>query len=110
MNGRAVVVVCRPAIARGFALAGLATFEASSPAEGEASLRTLLGERERIGLILVDATIYDALGEEVRRDLARRLPLVAPFAAPTWTHEAPTAGAIVAELLGQSVGYRVRLR
>lgn len=110
MKARAVVVVCRPAIARGFALAGLATFEASTPAEGEARLRTLLSERERIGLILVDASIFDALSDDVRRGLARGLPLVVPFAAPTWTQQAPTADAIVAELLGQSVGYRVRLR
>jgi len=112
MKERAVVVVCRPELAHGFALAGVAAHAAATPDDGAARVRALLAERrDQLGLILVDEAIHAAFTDELRSEIARHaLPIVIPFAGPTWTAETAAAEAYVAELLGRAVGYRVRLR
>jgi vacuolar-type H+-ATPase subunit F/Vma7 len=108
--GSAVRVVCRPEVAAGFALAGLRPVEAATPEAGAAALRDLLAQPE-VGAVLVEQSYYDALPEELRRQLGRRpLPLVVPFPSPAWAPSAAAAEAYVIELLRQVIGYRVRLR
>lgn len=103
-----VRVVCRPAVASGFRLAGLLPMEAADPAEGARLLRTLLDEPAP-GVILVEEAIYAAVPDATRRELARRpLPMVVPFPSPTWAAPAEGPEAYIAELLRQAIGYRVR--
>ena len=104
-----VRILCRPAIAAGFRLAGFEPDEAEDAGEGARRLVALLEEPDA-GVVLVQDDFYAALPDTERRGLARRpLPMVAPFPAPSW---APLAGgpeAFITELLRQAIGYRVRL-
>ncbi|HTR20026.1 MAG TPA: V-type ATP synthase subunit F [Gemmatimonadales bacterium] len=105
-----VRVVSEPAVAAGFALAGLRPVAADTPEEGAACVRDLLGHPE-IGVVLVESSFYDRLPEEVRRQLGRRpLPMVVPFPGPAWGARVESAEAYIVELLRQVIGYRVRLR
>ena len=104
-----VEVLCRPEVAAGFALAGLRPLEASDSADGIARLRELLGD-PKAGVVLVEESFYDALPDDVRRELGRRpLPMVVPFPGPQWEAR-PAAEAYIVELLRQVIGYRVRLK
>lgn len=104
-----VEVLCRPEVAAGFALAGLRPLEASEPADSIARLHELLGDPEA-GVVLVEESLYDALPDDLRRDLGRRpLPMVVPFPGPQWEAR-PEAEAYIVELLRQVIGYRVRLK
>jgi vacuolar-type H+-ATPase subunit F/Vma7 len=103
-----VRVLCRPAVAAGFRLAGVAPTEAADPGEGARLLRTMLDDPGH-GVILVEEAIYAAVPEATRRELARRpLPMVVPFPSPTWVAPAEGPEAFIAELLRQAIGYRVR--
>lgn len=105
-----VSVLCGPATSGGWQLAGLAPTEAPTPAEGAAQLGRLVEDPD-VGVLLVEQPIYDALDADQRVALSRRaLPMVVPFPAPTWEEGAPGADAVIAELLRQAIGYRVRLR
>lgn len=104
-----VLVLCRPAIAGGFRLAGFEPVEAEGGPEGARRLAALLDEQDA-GVLLVQEDFYAALPEVERRGLARRsLPLVVPFPAPTRTPAVEGLDAFIAELLRQAIGYRVRL-
>ena len=103
-----VRVLCRPAVAAGFRLAGVPPLEAADPVEGARLLRTMLDDPGH-GVILVEEAIYAAVPDATRRELARRpLPMVVPFPSPTWTAPAEGPEAYIAELLRQAIGYRVR--
>ena len=104
-----VRVLCRPAVAAGFRLAGLQPVEVVNPAEGARRLRTLLEDPE-VGVILVEDQIHSALPDPIRRELSRRaLPMVVPFPGPTWVTPPEGPEAFIAELLRQAIGYHVRL-
>ena len=106
----ALRVLCRPEVGTGFSLAGLAPFDASSNEAGAAVLRELMADKET-GVVLVQDAMYDALPEDVRRQLGRRpLPLVVPFPGPVWTRRPEEAESYIIELLRQVIGYRVRLK
>jgi len=104
-----VRVLCRPAIAAGFRLAGLRPDLAEDPAEGVGRLAALL-ENPEAGVVLVQEDFYSALPEAQRRTLSRRpLPLVVPFPAPAATLGIRAPDTFIAELLRQAIGYRVRI-
>ena len=104
-----VRVLARPAVAAGFRLAGLPSLETSTPVDGAKQVAALLDE-PGLGVILVEAEIFDALSDEVRHELARRpLPMVVPFPGPSWAPAAQGPEAFIAELLRQAIGYRVKL-
>jgi vacuolar-type H+-ATPase subunit F/Vma7 len=103
-------VLCRPEVAAGFALAGLRSTEAVSDEAGVAAVRSLLSEAD-VGVALVEDRFYEALPEDLRRQVGRRpLPLVVPFPGPAWTAPPEGAEAYIVELLRQVIGYRVRLK
>ncbi len=105
-----VSVLCGPATAGGWQLAGLTPTEAPTATEGASQLGRLVEDPD-LGVLLVEQTIYDALDADQRLALSRRaLPMVVPFPGPTWDAGAPGADAVIAELLRQAIGYRVRLR
>ena len=104
-----VQVLCRPAIAAGFRLAGLRPDTATDAAEGARRLTAMLQEPD-VGVVLAQADFLAALPESERRALARRpLPMVVPFPTPTWAPEEAAPEAFIAELLRRAIGYRVRL-
>lgn len=105
-----VRVVCPPEVAAGFALAGLHTSSAGTPAEGNECVRELLS-RPDVGVILLDERLHAALSNDTRRELARRpLPIVVPFPGPSWVPRPAGPDSYILELLRQAIGYRVRLR
>jgi vacuolar-type H+-ATPase subunit F/Vma7 len=104
-----VRIVCRPAVAAGFRLAGVEPAEAADGGDGARRLAGLLQDEET-GVILVQDDFYAALPVAERRALSRRaVPLVVPFPAPTWAPAPEGPEAFIAELLRQAIGYRVRL-
>jgi vacuolar-type H+-ATPase subunit F/Vma7 len=106
----ALRVVCRPEVAAGFALAGLAPVTAATPEASAAAVRELL-EQHDVGVVLVEDSCYAALPDDLQRQVGHRpLPLVVPFPGPTWTERPGRADAYIVELLRQVIGYRVRLR
>jgi vacuolar-type H+-ATPase subunit F/Vma7 len=106
----AVRVVSPPEVAAGFALAGLHTSSAGTPAEGNECVKELLG-RSDVGVILLEDRLHAALSNDIRRELSRRpLPIVVPFPGPSWVARAEGPDSYIIELLRQAIGYRVRLR
>ena len=104
-----VRVLARPAVALGFALAGVPTLALETPAAVE-RLERLLRD-PGAGVLLVEEGLWQALPQAIRHAAANRpLPLVVPFPSPTWAPPEATALAYVAEILRQAIGYRVRLR
>ena len=104
-----VRVVCRPAIAPGFALAGLQA-DPLGPTESLEPLFAGLARQPDVGVVLLQEEIYDGLPEEVRGRLDRSArPFVVPFPGPAWEALAPAEERVI-ELLRRAIGYRVRLR
>ncbi len=103
-----VQVLCAPAVAAGFRLAGFTPIEVTDPAGGMPEVRAAL-RRPDLGVLLVEAPIYEALGEVDRRAISRHpLPMVVPFPGPSWAEAVPPEE-FIADLLRQAIGYRVRL-
>jgi vacuolar-type H+-ATPase subunit F/Vma7 len=104
-----VRVLCRPATAAGFALAGLVADTADDDAAADTALRTLL-QRHELGIVLLEESLYTALAPDVRALVDRvAQPVVVPFPGPAW-RAAPSAEEQVVELLRRAIGYRVRIR
>jgi len=104
-----VRVVCRPAVAPGFALAGLQA-DSLGPDESFETLFAGFAHQPEVGVVLLQEEIYDGLPEEVRGRLDRSAhPVVVPFPGPAWEALAPAEERVI-ELLRRAIGYRVRLR
>lgn len=102
-------VLCRPATAPGFALAGVVPDGADDPAAVDGALQALL-QRPEIGVVLLEDSLHQGLGPELRAQVDRvAQPVVVPFPGPAW-RAAPSAEEQVVELLRRAIGYRVRLR
>jgi vacuolar-type H+-ATPase subunit F/Vma7 len=103
-----VRVLCGPAVAAGFRLAGVTPTEAADATEGARLLRGLLDDTE-CGVILVEEEIYSAVPDATRRELAHRpLPMVVPIPGPAWAVTVPEPEAFIAELLRRAIGYRIK--
>lgn len=103
-----VRVLCRPAVAAGFRLAGVPVTEVADLEDGARQLEVLLNEPGH-GVILVEDAICAAVPEATRFELERRpLPMVAQFPGPNWAASSEGPEAFIAELLRQAIGYRVR--
>jgi vacuolar-type H+-ATPase subunit F/Vma7 len=106
---RSLRVVARPELAAGFALAGLPTVEAATAEEGAARIEELA--QGDVGLILTEEEFLNAVPESVRRELWRRsVPILVPFARPSWTEAAAAPESYILAILQRAIGYRVRLR
>jgi vacuolar-type H+-ATPase subunit F/Vma7 len=104
-----VRVLSRPALAAGFALAGLAVTRVSDGAAAAETVAQLAADAE-VGIVLVDDALYQALPRELLTRLDRQaLPIVAPIPGPRWD-ERSEAEAYILEILRQAIGYRVRPR
>ncbi|MGH7696023.1 MAG: V-type ATP synthase subunit F [Gemmatimonadaceae bacterium] len=94
----------------GFALAGIPVSEASGARDATAVIAPLLDGRD-VGVLLVEQSLLDSLGDAERQTLMRTpSPVVVPFPGPAWGERASPAEAYVLELLQRAIGYRVRLR
>jgi len=103
-----VRVVCRPAIAVGFELAGLRVDTAIDGAATRARL-VALADDPSVGVVLVEERLHRALPADFALLLERRpRPLVAPFPSPRFD-AAEAAEEAVLEILRRAIGYRVRL-
>jgi vacuolar-type H+-ATPase subunit F/Vma7 len=103
-------VLCRPEVAAGFGLAGLKSSEVATPDAGAAAVRELLAAPDA-GVALIEDRFYDALPDDLRRQVGRRpLPMLVPFPGPAWAERPEAPEAYIVELLRQVIGYRVRLR
>jgi vacuolar-type H+-ATPase subunit F/Vma7 len=104
-----VRVLCRPATAAGFALAGLVADIADEESVADATLRAML-QRPELGIVLLESSLYESLAPELRAVVDRvAQPVVVPFPGPAW-RVAVSAEEQVVELLRRAIGYRVRLR
>ncbi len=104
-----VKVLCRPTLAAGFELAGLAVASATEASAAGDQLRRLAAD-PHVGMVLVDDGLYRLLPAELKARLDRQaLPVVAPFPAPDWDARI-AAEAYILEILRQAIGYRVRPR
>ena len=108
MNSVATVI-CRPVLVPGFALAGIASWPATTSGETAEAL-SAQRTRDHVGVVLVEEVLYDELADDLRARLERWIrPVVVPFPGPALT-EAISAETRVVELLRRAIGYRVRLR
>lgn len=104
-----VRVLGRPEIATGFGLIGLRPTEVATDQQAAETLRQLLDD-PHVGVVLIEESVHDRLGEDLRRSLAKRpLPMVVPFPGPDWA-AAESPESYIVELLRQVIGYRVRLK
>ena len=109
MSDLRVSFIGRPEVAPAFALAGFRPVEVADAEDAGRRLGTLLGD-PRVGLVLVEAPLYEGLAPDLLRRLsARPVPLVVPVPAPSWVERA-AADRVIVELLRRAIGYQVRLR
>lgn len=104
-----VRVLCRPAVAPGFRLAGV---DASEARDGESAAAVLSDLRKdpEVGVVLVQDDLHETLPPELLAAMEREaLPIVAPFPGPV-PEARPTAEGYVVDLLRRAIGYRVKLR
>jgi vacuolar-type H+-ATPase subunit F/Vma7 len=106
-----VGVICSPALASGFRLAGLAPHCAALGDDAVAALGRLLAAPAgvRPGVVLLEEGLAAALPPSLRRRLERDPALlVVPFPAAR-ADAAAAPDAFLLEILRQAIGYRVRL-
>jgi vacuolar-type H+-ATPase subunit F/Vma7 len=104
-----VRIVCRPALAPGFVLAGVAP-DSLGPDEDIEPLLADLARHPEVGVVLLQEEIYRALPDDLRGRMERSAhPVVVPFPGPA-REAAATAEERVIELLRRAIGYRVRLQ
>lgn len=105
----AVEVICRPATALGFALAGLPALVVPDATDPTEPITAALA-RPDVGVLLVEEAVYDAAAAELKAKLDRSArPVVVPFPGPRW-QGARTAEERIVELLRRAIGYRVKLQ
>jgi vacuolar-type H+-ATPase subunit F/Vma7 len=102
-------VICTHETALGFALSGIAPIEAATGSEAATALDALVTTAAHGGVILMEATLHDALPAVKRRQLRRDgLPIVISFPGPAQGVLPPEYDLL--EVLRRAVGYRMRLR
>ncbi len=109
MNDQRLVVIARPGLSAGFALAGVPVFEATDGTDAARRIEHLM-EDVSAGVVLIDEPLYRDLPEEVQRTLRRSAsPVVIPVPGPDWAAES-TAHEYIVEILRRAIGYRVKLQ
>jgi vacuolar-type H+-ATPase subunit F/Vma7 len=104
-----VRVVTRPTLAAGFQLAGLAPACVDDAAGALDVIKQWASDGD-VGIVLVDAALYEALPRDALARLDRQaVPMIAPVPVPRWD-ERSEAEALILEILRQAIGYRVRAR
>ena len=108
MSPATLRIMCRPALAPGFGLAGIAVTSVAPELDPAAALDHAVNE-PGVGVILIEEALYDLLPPEARERLDRLThPVVVPFPGIAWDRGTPAEERMV-ELLRRAIGYRVRL-
>ena len=108
MSAATLRVLCRPALAPGFGLAGVAVTPVADGLDPAVALDHAVRD-PGVGVILIDEALYEVIPPEARARLDRLAqPVVVPFPAAQWGRGAPAEERMV-ELLRRAIGYRVRL-
>ena len=106
-----VHAICRREAALGVALAGIAPIEASTAADVAAALAALAHGPARGGLVLIEASLYDALSPAIRRQIHKDgAPILVPFPGPAPLPAGAAPEQELLEVLRRAIGYRVRLK
>ncbi len=109
MSARTVRALASPAVAAGFGLAGVPADPIRPGGDPAELVGSALG-RPDLAVVLIEESIYDGLGPELRRRLDRSaVPVVVPFPSPAGQSRRSAEDRVV-ELLRRAIGYRVRLR
>jgi vacuolar-type H+-ATPase subunit F/Vma7 len=104
-----VRVVTRPPLAVGFELAGFSV-ERANDGHAAADVVTRWAGDADVGIVLIDAELYQALPGDLLQRLDRQaVPVIASVPVPRWD-ERSDAEAYVLEILRRAIGYRVRPR
>lgn len=107
----ALHAICRREAALGVALAGIAPIEASTGADAANILAALAHAPAKGGVILVEASLYDALPPAVRRRIHKDgAPILVPFPGPAPLPAGAAPEQELLEVLRRAIGYRVRLK
>lgn len=104
----ALRVVCRPGVAAGFELAGLAPRTVEDAEEARSAALELAGDPD-VGVIVMEEDLVSdpaELEEEIRRAGGATL---LPFPGPTWVERPEAPREYVARILRRAIGYRVRI-
>ena len=110
MSATEVRVIATPAIAAGFALAGLDARTASSRRDGIALLVRTAND-PAVAVVLVERELLNAMLAADRQELLRRpTPIIVPFEGPVWRAEPEREMDVILEILRRAIGYRVRLQ
>ncbi len=103
-----VRVLCRPAVAAGFELAGVKV-ETADEEEASGAMKRVAAD-PGVGVVFVEERLHRALPDDLRQQIERQAyPLVVAFPSPSWAGPS-AAEEYVLDLLQQAVGYRVRPR
>lgn len=110
MTRWSVRAVTTPALAAGFRLVGVAT-DAVRDADEAGTRVALLAADPGVGVVLIDASLLDAMPEAVRREVQRRpVPIIVPVPSPVLGEPPADAETMILDLLRRAIGYRVQLR
>jgi len=106
-----LVVIARPGLGAGFALAGVRVYEEVDGRDAAARLRRLLDDPQAsAAVVVIDDLLHAGLPDDLRADLRRHaLPVIVPVPGPDWS-AASKADEYIVEILRRAIGYRVRLQ
>ncbi len=105
-----VIVIAAPALATGFALAGVDAYAAASATEAKDLLIELMRQPE-VGIIAMDTDYVSALDEGTRRRLHEAdAPVVVALPAGVPTAAGMPAGEQIAEVIRRAIGFRISFK
>lgn len=107
-----IQVICRPEVAPGVGLSGLAITEVVDGVAAAAILDGLADAPAAGGVVLLEQVLLDALPPLFLRRIRKRgVPILVPFPSPSvGVGPGRAAEEEVLEILRRAVGYRLRLR
>ena len=105
-----IAVITQPALAAGFALAGVDSYSAASVAAAKKLLLTLMEDSD-VGVVAIDAGYLNALDQSARKRVSESyMPVVValPSGVPTAAGERPSEQ--IAEMIRRAIGFRISFK
>jgi len=109
MSATGVRVLATPAVATGFALAGLETMTAETALAGRDRILTLVRDPTVAVLLVEEAMLGCCSAMERTQLLSRDQPIIVPFSSPAWVREPSRESMLILDILRRAIGYRVRI-
>lgn len=105
-----LAVITEPALAPGFALAGVEVYGVDSPAEAKRALLALMDEPD-MGIIAIAAGHLSALDEATRRRvIGSTRPVVVAMPSGMSTEVGERRSREIAEMIRRAIGFRITFR